>query len=172
MSSLRSASMEDLSFILEIFASAVEMLKSKDIDQWQNGYPNEEQAVIDIQGKQSYILTFNGKVAAVGTITTDRDPSYSAIDGSWAGKDGDKYASLHRIAVSEAFRGKRLGQLVLSALVEKCKELGFSDIRADTHRDNNAMRKLLSANSFEYRGIISKNNNCSMRLAYQLHLDR
>ncbi|SCU80029.1 LADA_0B04654g1_1 [Lachancea dasiensis] len=171
MASLRLATIKDIDDILNIFKSAVALLKGQGIDQWQNGYPNKEQAVIDIQKGLSYVLIYEGEVAAVGTITTETDPSYTAIEGSWIENDSPVYASLHRIAVSNKFRGKRLGQLMLASLVEKCRELSLNDVRVDTHTDNKAMQALVYKRGFEYRGIIPKYGGTSSRLAYQLLID-
>ncbi|CAR30027.1 KLTH0H00198p [Lachancea thermotolerans CBS 6340] len=167
---IRKAAIGDLSDITNIIESAKIFLKSQNIDQWQNGYPNQEQARVDIAGGQCYVLICNNEVAAVGTITTDVDPSYTTIQGSWRKDSRKSYASLHRLAVSERFRGKHLAQELLSGMIMKCKELGFVDVRVDTHKQNKVMQALLVKNYFEYRGVIYKNENRSSRNAYQLLL--
>ncbi|CUS23009.1 LAQU0S08e00122g1_1 [Lachancea quebecensis] len=168
---LRKGTIRDLGDITNIIESAKYFLKSQNIDQWQQGYPDEDQARVDITRGHCYVLVCDSKIAAIGTITTDIDSGYTAIKGSWKDNSNEDYASLHRIAVSERFRGKHLAQKLLLGLIAKCREMGFVDIRADTHKDNKAMQTILTKNGFGYQGIIFKAEDCSPRMAFQLLLD-
>ena len=53
---LRKAEFSDLSAITAIYKDAKEALKAQGIDQWQDGYPNEESARADIENGTSYVL--------------------------------------------------------------------------------------------------------------------
>ena len=47
---------EDIPAIMQIINDAKKHLASQKIDQWQNGYPNQEQIENDILKKQSHIV--------------------------------------------------------------------------------------------------------------------
>ena len=48
---------KDLEPIMKIIGEAQVFLASHNIDQWQNGYPNEEAILRDITNNVSYIIT-------------------------------------------------------------------------------------------------------------------
>ena len=52
---ITKASIDDLASIMEIVIEAKAYLKSQNIDQWQDGYPNEEGLLKDIQNNSLYI---------------------------------------------------------------------------------------------------------------------
>lgn len=47
----RLAEKSDLDKIMEIIEEAKDYLKTLGIDQWQNGYPNEEKILSDIENR-------------------------------------------------------------------------------------------------------------------------
>ncbi|SCU82264.1 LANO_0B05644g1_1 [Lachancea nothofagi CBS 11611] len=168
---LRKATLEDKDQIVSILQTAKDFLKSQKVDQWQNNYPNEEHVVADIYCGQSYVLVYESEVVAIGTITTGVDPDYTAIEGSWVeDKNSKNYASLHRTAISEKFRGKHLSRTLMSALIKACVDMGFKDIRSDTHEDNKVMQYILSQNGFVYCGVVCQESAGCLRVAYQLIL--
>ncbi|SCU83028.1 LAFA_0D01354g1_1 [Lachancea sp. 'fantastica'] len=170
MHSFRKASLQDFDEIWSILECAKELLKSQNIDQWQDGYPNRRSIKADIKAGRSYVLICEGKIAAVGAILVGVDPVYTAIEGSWMGRENEEnYASIHRTAISPEFIGQKLSAVMMAGLVEICSELGFNDIRADTHTDNKVMQHVLTKSGFEYRGEINQGGG-AWRRAYQMLL--
>ncbi|CEP62951.1 GNAT family N-acetyltransferase LALA0_S06e07646g [Lachancea lanzarotensis] len=166
----RKATLEDLDEVWSILESAKELLKSLNIDQWQDGYPNKKLIKTDIKKDRSYLMICEGEIAAVGVILVGVDPAYTAIDGQWMGRENEQnYVSIHRTAISPRFQGKKLSSIMMTGLIEICSEMGFKDIRADTHKDNKTMQHVLAKSGFEYRGEIYQGNE-SWRQAYQLLL--
>ena len=53
---IRHAITADIPRIIKIIADAKVMLRSLNIDQWQNGYPNKTQIKNDIDNKESYVV--------------------------------------------------------------------------------------------------------------------
>ncbi len=81
MIKFRKASLSDIDSIIEIIKQAQDYLKLKHIDQWQNGYPNEESIIIDINNNESYVLEQNGKILATTMVTFKGEVTYKKIDG-------------------------------------------------------------------------------------------
>ena len=101
----RPAAEDDLPAILAIAQQARNYLHRHRVDQWQGVYPNEETFRADIAAGTCRVLTYQGTVAAMFTLTFTPEPAYDALtDGRWR-SDRDHAAVLHRNAVSADFRG-------------------------------------------------------------------
>ena len=74
---------EDIVEIDKIFDQAKAYLKSKGIDQWQNGYPNAQTVLEDIKTDTSYVLKDNNQVIGTMRFLIDVDVDYIDIDGKW-----------------------------------------------------------------------------------------
>ncbi|WP_439424978.1 GNAT family N-acetyltransferase [Oenococcus alcoholitolerans] len=167
---LRKSTKEDLPEIKKIFDSARATLKSQDIDQWQNSYPNESHLVNDIDSDSAYILVYDQKIAATGSITYGEDQEYTQIKGQWQNGQNKDYAAIHRTAMSDEFRGKNLSKFLISNLITTAVDKGYRDIRIDTHPDNKAMQHVIESNGFKYSGDvwIIESGIRTKRFAYQL----
>ena len=127
----RKSEPKDVNRILEIIEMAKEELKKMKLNQWQNGYPNRNSIESDIKKGISYVLEtrIDGKNKVVATIalSPEKETPYSKIDGKWL-TCGD-YVVIHRIAVDK-------------------------NVRADTHENNEPMRRILEKQNFKYCGVI------------------
>ena len=172
---LRKATKADLPAILEIIDAAKAYLKEQGINQWQAGYSTNQDIEKDIEQKISYVLMVDGEIAATAALWPDRDVNYDdMLEGSWRGNPEDTYMSIHRIAMSSKFRGQRLSEKMMSGLFTISSELGYNELRIDTHPKNKGMQKVIANNGFEYRGIIDFNDENEVdttRFAYQLYLN-
>ena len=52
---IQKSTLAELESIMSIIDDAQKYLASLNIDQWQDGYPNEEQIKLDIENNDSYI---------------------------------------------------------------------------------------------------------------------
>ena len=148
---VRAANENDIEQIKAIFAQAREYFRENGIDQWQTGYPEDFVIKHDINSHYAYVLCDGEKVVAVCSVMHTPDPSYAQIDGKWHTKDG--YYTIHRVAVDGRSKGQGLASLLFS-FAEKEIMGGKGQLRADTHRDNHSMQRLLEKNGFERCGII------------------
>ncbi len=71
------------------------------------------------------------------------------------------YGVIHRIAVSDAVRGRGVAGFIFDTCFAKCQNL-----KIDTHRDNLPMQRALEKNGFIRCGIICLANG-DERIAYQ-----
>ena len=99
---LRKATLADGPAVVALYREAQAFLAAQGIDQWQDGYPNEETFQEDVARGESWVLEDEGQVVATACLGLGREPTYDTIyQGAW-GTEAPEYAFLHRIAVSRA----------------------------------------------------------------------
>ena len=161
----RKAKKSDIPRIMDIIISAQKYMKENGIDQWQNGYPNEESILDDIIEGKSYVLKRDGEVIATTYLSFDGESDYDIIyEGQWL--SDEKYAVIHRIAVDNDSKGQGVAGEVFKFIEKICLEKNIFDIKIDTHRDNKSMQKFLIKNGFERCGIIYLKDN-SERIGFE-----
>lgn len=163
---IRPATPDDLEAIAAIYDGARTFMRSVgNMKQWTNGYPTRDDSLHDIELGELYVAEGARGVAAVFCMMTRPEPTYGKIyGGAWL--DGGPYATVHRIAVSDGYRGENVaGKCFDYALSE------YGNVRVDTHRDNAPMRRTLEKNGFKYCGIIYLENG-DERLAFQKTTDQ
>lgn len=164
----KQATMAHLDELTQIMADGIQFLKEQKSTQWQDGNgPDKAKIKQDIENQACYILT-NEKDQIIGTVALIRgvDPVYTAISqGKW---EGDAlYCSLHRVAVTQAFRGQGVSlQLLIHSLIE-AQKWEIYDVRIDTHALNLPMQKVIQRAGFICRGVVHFPILNGKRLAYQ-----
>lgn len=155
---IRLAKKNDLSKMRKIFDYGREVqLASGNLTQWVAGYPSEELMLEDIRKEAAHVcLDDQGGVAAVFSVFTEPDPTYSNIEGEWL--NDQPYATIHRIATSGKMRGA--GQVGIQWVQEQ-----HDNVRIDTHENNQQMKHIIKKLGFKYCGIIYLENGDS-RNAY------
>lgn len=149
---IEKAKLTDLSEIVAVIESARAFLKAQEIDQWQkSAYPAAADVRSDIENNVAYVLKVDGKVAAYAAVMTGFDPAYDLIHGAWR-NDSHDYVTVHRMAVSTAFRGQALGKGFLTSVFETFST--YQDFRVDTHPDNQIMQHILTKLGFEKCGVV------------------
>ncbi len=169
MMELRRAREEDIAAIGALYDQAREAMAAAGIDQWQDGYPNEEDARLDVEAGMAYVLAEDGQVLAAACLGFGIEPTYNAIEqGAWLGQG--EYGFLHRVAVADKAKGRGAAGLFFQELKRQAKARGVAVIRGDTHRDNQPMQRVMAKNGLEYRGVIHVEDGTE-RLAYEALLD-
>ena len=161
----RNSVKSDIKEIINIIEEAQSYFKENSIDQWQNGYPNEESIMNDIESDESYVLLKDDKIIATAYLSFSGENDYDIIyDGKWI-SEGD-YAVVHRVAVSSNMKGKGIARELFKCIEKVCLENNLKHIKIDTHRQNKSMQKFLKKNGFEYCGVIYLQDN-SERIAFE-----
>lgn len=161
----RKTEYSDIPCVLGMISEAQRYMKENGIDQWQNGYPNEDAVKGDIDRGESFIGVDGetGKPIVTAAISLRGEPTYGYIDGQW--RYDEPYIVVHRVAVSNSAKGRGIaGQLFAFAESYALKN-GFEFMRIDTHRDNLSMRRCIEKFGFEYCGVIYLADS-SERLAF------
>lgn len=165
---LRLSTVKDLINIMNIINEGKEFLKNNKVNQWQNGYPNEEVILNDINNNESYVIENNGEIIGTTALSFAGEKNYDKIyDGKWI-SNGD-YAVIHRIATSKIKGIKNVGHEILKKSEEICLSKNIHNIKIDTHEDNKAMQSLLLKNNYKYCGVIYLEDG-SKRIAFEKEL--
>lgn len=162
---IRKSLKEDVKDIMKIINRAKEFLKENGVDQWQDGYPNNETIERDILNNDSYVVLKDNNIVATLAISFDGEKTYDVIyDGKWL--SNGKFAVIHRIAIDNEYRGTGVSSYILQKVYEICLDNNIHSIKIDTHEENIPMQKLLKKNDFKYCGVIYLEDN-SKRIAFE-----
>ena len=161
MITIRKTKPEDLAVVMEVFEEGKRIMrKAGNMKQWTGGYPSAELIEKDIRNGNSYVcLDEEERIIGTFAFIPGKDPTYTHIyEGQWL-DDTLPYATIHRLASTEASKG------VAAACLNWCFRQ-MPNLRADTHRDNLILQHILTKHGFRYCGIIYLLNG-DERLAYQ-----
>ena len=149
---LRKAAFSEQSIIWDILLQAHEQRKQDGSEQWQNGYPNEQTVYDDITNDCAYVLVDNNVIIAYAAIIVGEEPAYKNIKGEWL--TNDDYAVIHRVATSNAVKGKGIATHLFKMIEDLCIYQKIYSIKVDTNFDNAPMLKILDKLNYTYCGEI------------------
>ena len=164
---LQLSTSSNIQNILKIINDAKVYLKSQEIDQWQNGYPNQTQIEKDIAKNESYVLINDvNEVIATSMFSIRPEPTYKVIDGNWKIKEPEKYGIIHRLAIDKNHRNKGIASFILNEFHQQLNKQHVRSLKIDTHEDNHEMQYLVKKLGYVYCGIIFTEYNAK-RLAFE-----
>lgn len=159
----RMATEGDAGRVMELIQQAKDFLKSRGVDQWQNGYPDAAAIEGDIRCDNGYVVTDGDKVVGYACISFSGEESYAGLKGEWLSLQ--PYAVIHRMAIDNECKGQGLATAILRYAEKLCEEKGVHSIKIDTDADNAIMKHILAKNGFAYCGVIRFDN--SDKVAYE-----
>lgn len=163
---IRKAAAADIPRIVELYDAAKAALRGLGIDQWQDGYPNGDSALQDIQEGIGHVLVENGTILATAAVYVGHEPTYDVIfDGAWK-TENKAYGIIHRIAVSPEAKNKGAASFIMDHCAGLARAAGVSSLRCDTHSGNVVMRHTLEKNGYLHCGTILLESGAS-RVAYE-----
>lgn len=149
----RPARVSDLPAMMALVADARRFLKCSDVDQWQGDYPARADFEEDVRRGACEVFFLGGALVGMISILPGPETDYTEIfNGAWLSTL--PYCSLHRAAVAEKYRGHGIAMKMFSIAESLVLKEGYRSIRADTHRDNRAMRGLLEKRDFTHCGTV------------------
>lgn len=161
---LQLAKQEEMNSILDILEEGIQYLATQKVNQWQNGYPNEEVLTQDIAKKQLFTYT-EDQIVGIAALIPGTEPTYGYIeDGKWL--NNEDYLTIHRMTVSQKRKSRFSATTMMKEIEEYCLRNNLYQIRIDTHKDNMPMQYLLKKCGFTYCGIIYLADG-DQRLAFQ-----
>lgn len=149
---LRLAKISEQEIVSEILQNAIIRRKKEGSSQWQDGYPNEETVLKDFASKEAFVLTKNEEIVAYVALIFDKEPAYETGDVIWI--TTEKYAVVHRAAVSEKFLGQGMATMLFTKIEEFVKSKGVFSIKVDTNFDNFPMLKIFENLNYKYCGEV------------------
>lgn len=169
MLTFRLAQIEDLAGIMRVIHEAQRFMRALNIDQWQDGYPDETIFLEDIKAKQAYVYadSENGRIVSTSVFSLIPEPVYEEIEGTWTIEG--RYLTIHRMAICDEDRGSGIANSVLRQALSFAQNSGCACLRTDTHSGNLAMRRFLEKNGFSYAGKVYYNVKAGtpLRVAYE-----
>ena len=148
---IAKAEEDDAGRISEIIEEARRFQLSYGNRQWADGYPSAQLISEDIAQGIGYKIIIDDEIAGYMAIVTE-DDSYSRIDGKWI-TDGP-YIAIHRLALSDKWRGKGLFRKIIRKSTAIGREKGAVSLRIDTDRANPIMKHLLEELGFMHTGFV------------------
>ena len=151
---LRASTLKDVPTIMKIIGDAQRYLAELNIDQWQDGYPTQEQIMLDIENNESYVVLHESKIIGTTVFTFREESTYNEIEGEWLTKKDAVYGVIHRLAVDDDYRKMGLAKFVFDECEKRVKDKNIESLRIDTHKDNKGMQHMLKKRGYDYCGII------------------
>ena len=165
----RKSTFDDVDRILEIIEKAKIELRKLGLDQWQKGYPDREVIENDVKNGISYVLEeISEKIVGTIVLSPKKEEPYSKIEGKWI--TTDDYIVIHRLAVDSKIKNKGIATKILEFSEKECIKNKILSIKADTHENNEPMKRFLEKNGFSYCGVIYLNKGTDIgekRIAYE-----
>ena len=163
---IRKAKLNDINKIMEIITEAKAFIASYGSPQWQNSYNDPGVFIDDIKQGKQYVLCVDDSVEGVFLLDT-YEKTYDIVYGGAFTKT--TYYVIHRLAFSNAIRGKGYVRYVFDYVKKLVEEENIESIRIDTHKLNIPMQRALEKHGFIYVGIIHLLGNQidNERLAYE-----
>ena len=149
---LRKATFSELPVIWSMLQQAIEQRKRDGSKQWQNGYPNEQTVYNDFTNGNAYVLLDNDVIIGCSSVIFGIEPNYIEIQGRWL--SNGEYATVHRVAISDAVKRKGVATHMFKMIEQVCIEQKVYSIKVDTNFDNIAMLKILDRSGYSYCGEI------------------
>ena len=161
---IRKAQYKDVQQMMYIVKQAQHDLKEMNVDQWQNGYPNDTVLHQDIDLNKAYVAE-SDHVLGLMVISYNDETTYDPLT-TWI---KSSYMVIHRFVVEKEVQRTGVASYMVHQASMMAKELQMESIRIDTHEKNVRMRRFLEKLGFEERGIIYLKDG-NPRVAYELIL--
>ena len=140
---IRRCQAADAAAVATLLDEATVWVGQRGYEQWPLPFPREEIAA-GIERGEVYVAELDGDVAATMTLLWD-DPTY------WGERPADA-AYVHKLAVSRACAGQRVGQAIVEWADKTAAGAGREFLRLDCLRDNSGIRAYYERLGFEHRG--------------------
>lgn len=149
---IRKAKIEEVKIIMGLIRAAVSDLRDKNINQWDEIYPNEEVIKQDIYKENMYVLFEENKIMGIIVLNENQDKEY--LDLKWRYSKG-KPLVIHRLCVHPAAQGKGVAKALMSFSENYASSNNYAFIRLDAFTENPIACRLYEKLGFEKAGIVN-----------------
>ncbi len=163
---VRLSEHKNLEKIMSIFDEAKKFIASYGSNQWQGDeYPSKGLIISDINSSSSYVLEDDENIVGYMYISFGKEKCYEIIkSGKW--ESDFEYMTIHRLALSDKYRGNNLSKLLFDFAENLAKEKNIRSVRIDTHNMNLPLKSILKKRRYKKCGIIFLENG-EERQAYE-----
>lgn len=160
---------EDIDFVLKILDEAKKYMKKNNFHQWTDDYPIRETFNKDLENDNGYVLLdeFNN-IFAYYALCFGYDPLYENIVSGEI-KNDINCAVIHRVMISDSYRGKKLSRYIFESIYEIARNKGYKNIKIDTHVKNIAMTKSILKENFIEKAVV-KIYDGTLRTVYEKNI--
>ena len=148
----RLAKDADSKVIWNLLKMAILRRKKDGSNQWQDGYPNTEVIINDIQKKYGYVLSLNDEIVGYYVLIVNDEHDYLHIEEELL--THDDFIVFHRLAISEKFLNKGLAKKMVSHIEQYAISKNIHSVKADTNHDNTQMLKLFKSLNYSFCGKV------------------
>ena len=147
----------------ELLDEATVWVGARGYEQWPLPFPRDELAGAVDRG-EVYVAEIDGETVATVTLLWD-DPMY------WGERPPDA-AYVHKLAVSRACAGQRIGTAIVEWADATAAAAGREFLRLDCLRDNPGIRAYYERLGFEHRGDLVVNGRDMSIYERRIHTRR
>ena len=147
----------------ELLDEATVWVGARGYEQWPLPFPRDELAGAVDRG-EVYVAEIDGETVATVTLLWD-DPMY------WGERPPDA-AYVHKLAVSRACAGQRIGSAIVEWADATAAAAGREFLRLDCLRDNPGIRAYYERLGFEHRGDLVVNGRDMSIYERRIHTRR
>ena len=117
---IRKAKMEDIDQALQLVDAAKAYFKANGINQWQDGYPNKESLMHDIEQEKGFVLCDENHVIGYCYGAYEHEANYDHIEnGQWL-TNSEQYFVIHRVVISDVYKGRGLAAMFINYFIDIC----------------------------------------------------
>jgi ribosomal protein S18 acetylase RimI-like enzyme len=138
---VETATAADVPAAQALVDGARQWLRSRGIDQWQGPVPD---AVLVRDAEQGSLFVVRQDEVVVAMVTL------SDSDSETWGAGSSPAVYVHRLAVAQSHRGRRLGQRLLAWVEERAADRGAAFVRLDCATDNPGLRRFYERRGFRH----------------------
>ena len=160
---IRRCQARDAAAVASLLDEATVWVGQRGHEQWPLPFPRVEIAAA-IERGEVYVAELDGNVAATVTLLWD-DPTY------WGERPADA-AYVHKLAVSRACAGQRIGQAIVEWADRTAADAGREFLRLDCLRDNPGIRTYYERLGFQHRGDLLVNGRDMSIYERRVHTPR
>ena len=168
---IRIATINDIDTIWNLLEKGIEKRKEEGSNQWQDGYPNRDVVVNDINNEYGLMVeNESNEIVGYLAMIADIEPAYEEIKGEWLSPKGEKYVVFHRLIVDQNNPIKGLATWILKEVEQLVFNKGIKSIKVDTNFDNVGMLRVFEKLGYQQCGKVYFRG--SERLAFEKILQK
>lgn len=148
----RKATISEIPTIWDLLQQAILRRKEDGSNQWQDGYPNPEVILKDIQKKAGYVLILDQNIIGYCAVLINEEPEYKNIEGKWL--SNEDFVVFHRVAIASTHLGQGFAQMIFQFVEDFASSNNINSIKVDTNFDNKVMLHLFEKLEYVYCGEV------------------
>jgi ribosomal protein S18 acetylase RimI-like enzyme len=148
---VESIGKENLTNVMELIRRVIAGMRSNNIDQWDEIYPDCDTVKCDIEEKCAYGVFEQKLLLGYISVNEEFPREYDSV--AWKGNVG-KNLIIHRLCVHPDYTGRGIGRCLLNFAEEYALKSNYSSIRLDAFCKNQRAVEFYERNGYEKVGRV------------------